>query len=116
VALVPGPSIDPGPAGDGPWLFAYAAAEALASCDFAAHLWASVESGMVAQYRVAMPSLGSGVLQASSPILDLKGPLSTLPWCEQMDWKEQNAVASATAPAAITSELSMASQGATQQG
>jgi len=53
-------------------------------------------------------------LQASNPILDLKGPLSTLPWCEQVDRKEQEAVASATAPAAITSELSTASQGATQ--
>jgi len=68
----------------------------------------------VAQYHVATPSSGNGVLQALSPILDIKGPLSTLPWCKQMDQKEQEAVASATAPAAITLELSMASQGATQ--
>ena len=69
---------------------------------------------MVAQYRVSAPSSGSRVLQALRPILDLKGPLNTLPWCKQVDRKEQEAVASATAPAAITSELSMASYGATQ--
>jgi len=68
--------------------------EALASRDFAAHL--------------------CGVLRASSPILDLKGPLSTLPWCEQVDRKEQEAVASTTAPDAITLKLSTASQGAIQ--
>ena len=73
-----------------------------------------MEFGTVAQYRITTPSLGSEVLQASSPILDLKGPLSTLPLCEQVDWKEQEAVASATAPAAITSELLTASEGATQ--
>jgi len=88
--------------------------EVLASRDFTAHLWVGMESGTLAQYCVATLSSGSGVLWASSPISDLKDPLSTLPWCEQVDWKEQEAVASATAPAAITSELSMASQGATQ--
>ena len=71
--------------------------EALASRDFAAHLWAGVESLIVAQYRVMTPSSGSGVLQASSPILDREGALSTLPWCEQVDWKEQEAVASTSA-------------------
>ena len=88
--------------------------EVLASRDFTAHLWVGMESGTLAQYCVATLSSGSGVLWASSPISDLKDPLSTLPWCEQVDWKEQQAVASATAPAAITSELLMASQGVTQ--
>jgi len=92
------PALTPGPAGDGPRLFAYA----------------SSESGMVVQYRVATPSSGTEVLQVLSPILDLKGALSTLPSCEQVDRKEQEAVVSTTAPAAITSELSTASQGATQ--
>ena len=59
----------------------------------------------------------SGPSGASSPLLDLEaveGSLSSLPWCEQVEWEEQEVAASAAAPAAIPSELSTASQEAPQ--
>ena len=106
------------PAGDGPLLLTYAGSVVpsvrpsppVTSLPTSGLAW----SGTMAQCCIATSSPGSGVLWALSPILDLKGPLSTLPWCEQVDRKEQEAVASATTPAAITSDLSTASQGATQ--
>ena len=111
------PALTLGPAGDGPRLFAYAGSAVpsvrpsppVTSLPTSELAWSQGRWRNIAS-RLTTPSSGSGVLQASSPMLDLKGPLSTLPWCEQVDRKEQEAVASATAPAAITSELLTASQ------
>jgi len=69
------------------------------------------QSPPVAQYHVPMQPLQASPLGSSSPpILDIKEPLNSLSWAEQVEQKEAETAAQATAPADVLPESLMDGQ------